>query len=274
MNCRSFRKYVGAFADGELDTAINVEALEHLNFCESCATKVANIQKMKATLARMFAQERSPALLADRVRGRLREHADGSVVRFRLLQRWVVPFGIAAAVAVVWFASMLTTGGKAGYVSGPKSTVEAQWVNTARMQHQGCTKMGPKHHNRDLPIDSAGIERVLGEKFGFPVLAPDLSSAGFVLLGADTCGLNGIPGAHVIYRHGKDGWFLSVFSLAGLSPIKPTEGFSVGGHSAFVSTDPGFTVISWQESGVTYVFCGKTSISSLEQLSATVGKNR
>ena len=47
MTCKTFRKYLYAFADGELETRENLEALEHLNMCPSCCRKVAVQQALR-----------------------------------------------------------------------------------------------------------------------------------------------------------------------------------------------------------------------------------
>ena len=58
MNCQSFRKYIGAFADGELEVSQNLEALEHLNMCPSCAARVTNINELKEAINRAYQTER------------------------------------------------------------------------------------------------------------------------------------------------------------------------------------------------------------------------
>ena len=68
MNCTSFRKYVGAFADGELDTKLNLDALEHLNMCPDCARRVSHVQELKAALKRVLPVEGAPADLIELLR--------------------------------------------------------------------------------------------------------------------------------------------------------------------------------------------------------------
>lgn len=267
MNCRSFRKYLGAFADGELDTATNLEALEHLNFCESCATKVAGIQEIKRGLTRVFAEERVPDGLKSRVRARIAACPGQPALRPSRLQKWVVPLGMAAAIVFAWQVSVLFYRPAVDdFVGGPRNAVEAQWVQAVRIQHKDCTKLGLKHHRESLPIDLRLISVELSKELGLPVLAPNLSSLGFVLVGADACGLNHVPGAHIVYQHEREGWLLSIFSLSPLDTFRPTAGFRVGSRECFVCTDPGPAMVAWHESGVTYLFCGKVGVQRLKEL--------
>ena len=68
MNCTQFRKYAGAFADGELDIQINLEALEHLNMCPACTQRVDEIASLRPALERPHSNPRAPRELRDRIR--------------------------------------------------------------------------------------------------------------------------------------------------------------------------------------------------------------
>lgn len=63
MNCTEVRKYLYAFADGELDTQTNLDVLEHLNMCSSCTQKVNAQQKLKERVGVVMGDEKSPEAL-------------------------------------------------------------------------------------------------------------------------------------------------------------------------------------------------------------------
>ena len=60
MDCLGFRKYVGAFADGELDVDRNLDVLEHLNMCPKCAAQVQEIHNLKSVLCRQHESVSAP----------------------------------------------------------------------------------------------------------------------------------------------------------------------------------------------------------------------
>ena len=265
MNCSNFKRYLGAFADGELETDSNAEALEHLNSCEACAGKVAQIRKLKEALARGFDQQQIPQGLADRVRAGIRREADQPAGGVGRLHKWVVPLGMAAAIVFVWQASLwfdapgLETGGLG-------SDVEARFVSDARTRHRDCTRLGVEHHRPGLALNPETLRRVFSKELGLRVLAPDLSSFGYRLQSADTCGMGKSPGAHVVYEHETGGDIISVFTLERREGFMPTEGLVIGGRPCFVSRGPGPTLVAWHHGQATYVLCSTAGFQVLRAM--------
>jgi len=255
MNCKELNKYIGAFADGELDTSMNLRALEHLNFCESCARKVARIEKLRAGVRRVFEAETVPSGLESRVRARVDRMHSGRIafgVRFR---RWSVPLGVAAAVVFVWQMSWWLTPAGPGPEGLNGREVEARWVSAIRSRHDDCVRRLSMHESWDLLPTLGDIAR-LSDKLGGPVLAPDLSDSGFVLVDADMCGINGIPVVHLIYRHVEDHRMMSLFSLARLDTLESNHGLHIGDRDCFLCTQGGATVIAWHDVKASYLVCG------------------
>ena len=52
MNCKSARKFLYAFADGQLDVTDNCEVLDHLKMCPGCGAVVAEHQSMRTVLTK------------------------------------------------------------------------------------------------------------------------------------------------------------------------------------------------------------------------------
>ena len=112
MNCTQFRKYAGAFADGELDIPLNLEALEHLNMCPACTQRVDEITALRSALERTHSNHLVPKEARDRIRNALdaeiREAkpeefdpalaANRHVGRLRRTSRWLVPLSMAAVL--------------------------------------------------------------------------------------------------------------------------------------------------------------------------------
>lgn len=268
MNCTNFERYLGAFADGELETDRNVEALEHLNSCEACAGKVAQIRKLKEALARGFNQQEIPEGLADDVRVGIWREADKPPGGVGRIHRWVVPLGMAAAIVFVWQASLWFDGG--GETGGPGRDVEARFVSNARTRHRDCTRLGAAHHRTGLALDAESLRRAFGEELGLPVLAPDLSSFGYRLQSADTCGMGKSPGAHIVYEHETGIDILSVFTLERRNGFRPTEGFVISGRPCFVRGGPGPTLVAWHDGEATYVLCSTAGIEVLRAMGESI----
>ena len=106
MNCREFRKYVGAFADGELDTQTSASVLEHLNMCPHCAQQVDEVQRMKDAVGRVLGVEDASPELAQRIRAAIQSpEAALQPPSRKLVYRLITVAGMAAAVALavlVW----------------------------------------------------------------------------------------------------------------------------------------------------------------------------
>lgn len=265
MDCRDSSQHLDAFANGRLDAELNREAFAHLSGCAACAAKIAKLREMKNALHRVFGSERVPAELVDRVRARVGALSAKSATLPTRFQKWVVPLGMAAAVVFVWQAGVWFDLSEVS-PNGSHSASEARWIQAVRFQHQGCIKLGSKHHRAALPRGVKLIGAVLREELGLEVLAPDWTSLGYRLHSADTCGVNNIPGAHLVYERMSDGRLLSIFSVKRLEAFAPSSGFRAGGRGCFVCDCPGATILAWHENGVTYLFCGKMSVNELVRL--------
>lgn len=265
MNCRTANKFLAAFADGELNTKQNLEVLEHVNFCESCAAKVVRVQNMKGSLQRVFEAERAPSGAADRIRGRIQERRGPSDQRAKHLIRlhhFVAPLGMAAAIALVWIGSWFWSRSEPTE-AGAVTPIQAQWVSAIRHQHNGCVSLGPAHHSAELGWDPVQIGLVLTKQLHLKVAAPDLSARGFRLHSADKCGIMGIPGAHLVYESIADGRLVSIFTVAPLTMLRPSEPF-------FICAAESPCVVAWHETGATYVLTGRLNAEELVEIANAV----
>ncbi len=267
MNCEEFKKTLSTRAGSESDHDIDRRMLEHVKSCEQCARTVAGPSQLKSQLNQVFVEERAPSGLRFRVHAELMAAARDEARRPSRVQRWVIPLGVAAAVAFVALASILFDRSASELSGGPKNAVEARFVKAVRKQHDGCTRMVAARPDEGLSIDEKEVREKLSKELRLPVLAPDLADRGFVMVGADLCGLNGMPGAHVIYREsGGEGRLLSVFTVRPVTSLKPTHGFHAGGHDCFLCAGRDSTVVAWHESQATYVVCGAITAREFREL--------
>ncbi|MCP4247417.1 MAG: hypothetical protein GY778_10255 [bacterium] len=282
MNCRSFRKFVGAFTDGELDTQANAEALEHLNMCPDCAARVGGVQHMKQALARMFASETAPAGLTDRIQQLL--HDAGSTASTSIpvsppqpvstgrhrswRHRILVPLSMAAAVVTAVGAWQFFDSSEP--MPGSTTTIRGRFASATRKLHNHCAGFGPKHHDPSLGRDPGKIAETLSDRLDVPVIVPDLSRHGYEMLGADRCGIERRRGGHALYRRQRDGRMLSVFTVV----VDDCGGIPFGTvtrkdkHDFLV--DPGETLSAagWVDGCVAYVLCGEADVDGLLDIAA------
>lgn len=265
MNCNAFRKYTGAFADGELEIEQNLEALEHLNMCPRCAERVTAITNLKTTLKRAYDIGPAPQELRERVLASL-DSAEQSTPRRpsntahrrAVFFRWGTSMGLAAAIALTVYMAWYRPDTQ--LPPGILTVVASQPIHDVRAQHQTCALLGAKHHNASLPRDLKEIARRLGEELNLAVLAPNLEAHGFALLSADRCGIRGRPGAHLLYHSIATGELLSVFTVqrwerldTGLSIEKSVR---LAEGDVLASSDDQYQVVAWHEGACTHALCG------------------
>lgn len=271
MDCKACRKYIGAFADGELEIQQNLEALEHLNMCPRCAARVEEIAGLRATLVRIYGRMHAPQALRERLQRSLETQPatpprTGQVPSLtRPRRRLTVPLGVAAGLVLV--ASLWPGLTRTHPRPGTVTVVAGRAVADIREQHRQCTRSGGAgHHAADLPREVGPIAERLSEEFKLVVIAPDLSGRGFELVGADRCGIQGRRGAHVLYRSRADATLmLSVFTVPRIATLG-SGGGDLAEEAYLVSTDEPLGVVAWHAGRQTYALCGALSEARLLDL--------
>ncbi len=280
MKCRQVRKYVGAFADDELDVERNLEVLEHLNMCPDCAQRAVDIPTLKRALRRIWPDGPVPQPLLHRVRAALPAEGDSEPIesaprspkakpepmhrlkaglrRFRL----TVPLAMAASLALAVTVGRLWP--SPNPQPGTATLVTARAASDIRKQHQHCvTHRCLRHHDQSLSRELPVIARRLSERLGLAVMVPDLAAQGFELVGADRCGIQGRPGAHVLYQTPSDGVMLSAFTTGRMAELRPDGLTNIGDRRYFVGTKDDLAVVAWHAQAETYVLCGPIRNSRL-----------
>lgn len=279
MNCQQARKYMGAFADGELDVHHNLEVLEHVNMCAPCAQRAEDVAQLRASLRRLWERESAPPELHARVRAAIANETpfdtatDAESLRpipataptRKGLTGWLVPLTLAASVMAAvavwqfWPESRMHR--------GTATLVFARAAEDVRVQHRQCvTRHGMNHHDESLSRDLPVIAKRLGERLGLNVLAPELAAYGYRLVGADRCGIQGRSGAHILYRSMTDGQMLSVFTVVRMAEMVPDGLTRLGGRDFYLDTDVDPNVVAWHEAIETHVVCARLAPSRLLEI--------
>lgn len=278
MNCQDAKRFLGAFADGELETETNLAILEHVNMCPSCATRVAEAQSLKMSLQRIDTQQQVPAGLEERIRTSVRASGAVSIGAVPAvapittggggwIYRLMGPATIAAAVlvaAVIWRWPTSDLQPDPGTVTAPG--VSFRLVSDVRQQHVDCTRLGSKHHRESLGWNLSSIAADLSRELSLDVAAVDLSRFGYRFHSADACGVMGRRGAHVVYQPQGGGPLLSLFSIEHVSGLETT--YDDDGY--VVDVGEGHTCIAWHVGGTTYVVCGSLPPETLRPLADAI----
>lgn len=278
MDCIGFDKYVIAVADGVPEIRQNREALEHLSRCSRCARRVADITSLKAALARVYSDAKAPEHLKKRIVSLLETERRSAGydpeprragVATGLRSKFMAPVAIAAALLVAVLLYRYWPHNES--YRGTITVVTGRAVADAREQHRWCVaNRGPNHHDASLKRDLNEIARRLSRDLQLTVFAPDLSQHGFVLVGADRCGMLGRRGAHVLYRSKSAEASLSVFTVGLMAALGSGDGGAPvkreRNRDYFVSAgeaDKSPSVVAWHDGRQTYVVCGDLAASAL-----------
>ncbi|MGD2108765.1 MAG: zf-HC2 domain-containing protein [Phycisphaerae bacterium] len=280
MDCKAFRKYIGAFADGELEVEPNLEALEHLNMCPPCSARVNAVGSLKTAMKRAYGDARAPERLRRRVLAALDAEVDGVELespvgagfsRGRSFKsRVMIPLGMAAALTCVvvfwklWPARELRT--------DVRLALPGQVASDVRSQHRYCIgQRGGAHNDDSLPHDLKIVAERLSARLHMKVIAPDLSAMGLELVGADSCGVKGRPGAHVVYKSAATGKTLSVFTVGRWEGMDDRDPEHPNRRGYFVSRDDDqVCVVAWHEGDETYLVCSDLPESVLMDIGGLV----
>jgi anti-sigma factor RsiW len=181
----------------------------------------------------------------------------------------MVPLGMAAALLVAagmwrhwpWSEPRLSV----------VSVVPGRVVADVREQHRYCVShRGGNHNDVSLPRDLQIIAERLSARLSMDVIAPDLSAFGFELVGADSCGLMGRPGAHVLYQSVSTGRMLSLFTVNRLASLGPESGEGAVDGALLVSSEGSPSVVAWHDGPQTYLVCAEVPEATLLEIGGRV----
>ena len=286
MNCQSARKYLYAFADGELGVPDNCEVLDHLKMCQACSSVVAEHQSMRVILSKFIDRAAVPASLEPRVRSAMKGRSKSHVAASRTISLFRIT-AIAACVLLsvgmatwyMWSADDADITGSL-YSSYTPKVVRVQAGTSAASNvsavHHKCTDSGLAHQTPSLPSKLNELGPALATRFGdrIKALAPDLSRYGFFFESVGLCGVKDgeeFKGGHLVYASADGHQRLSVMSIPRLESLDAT---GLRNHSSEVpqyygiAQDSGDDMIiaAWHRDSTTYVCCAQIEPLKLERI--------
>jgi anti-sigma factor RsiW len=228
MNSEEARKFLPAFADGELDVEQNLRVLEQMAMDPVNTRRVLHQQQLRQACARVLAAPDCccPEVVRDTVKRLAAERgeAGGARVESRAnppsvlarLGRWVGPLAAAAVLALALLFGLTDRLGD-GY-SGD-GLVTARLAEQLGNRHDACALdpsilKGAQRFPAEVDHLDAALTDYLGTDLGDATL--DLSAAGYAFVRAGLCTIPGRDAVHLLYRH-ADGRDVSLW-------LKPYDG--------------------------------------------------
>lgn len=224
MDHKEIRKYLAAFADGELDVEQNLCVLEQMAMNPQATRRVMHQQQLRQVVDRAMREMTPP--VSDDLRARLENLAeqtpatvpnsesenatpsdDGKPTVLARIAPWVPAIAAAillAASATFWFMGQpqQTIPSQSITVVRAPKLLDSRRIDVLESRHVACTKRIEELHNaalfgRVIADVPAKMTNFLGEQTT-PVL--DLSALGYQFSGAGECAAPGAKAVHLVYR--------------------------------------------------------------------------
>lgn len=258
MSCKLVRHHLGAFVDGELDPATQIEFERHLEACSGCQENLAFESSFRQQTRDSIGGIEAPEHLWGRALRRLDEIDDAKTQHASLIEirpmRWRQTGLIAAAAA-----ALLIIGGVVGLPD--------------RTDYKGAGMLQDvvDLHSKALPSDVEAeapqeVVRYFQGKTPFPVKPAQFEEPSMKFVGARYIKVGTRPAAALYYDHGGRRVTLLVFQSPEL--MRNARRTHVGGRELYYHDVGGNVVTIRQHGGVNYAFFGDLDRPVLFQLAA------
>lgn len=279
------KKYLAAFADGELDVDQNLRLLEHMKMDPNATARVAHQQQLRDCVCRCMSADCPPMpdMLKQSVMQMLEEpsvdESSDVIARIRPYQITAYVSGIAAAIAIclsllMYFNQPRVTPGFSvsevaveNHIPGfndytATSIIPATQVERFSKRHTTCAQqISLLHHFANNPESVEEMPKIVSELLGkqsYPCL--DLSNIGYKFAGAGPCRIPSDKSAHLLYQTTNDQGQKETISLwvapdDGTLDLVPDKAFRIRGPE---SDHP---IIVWRHNNLVYYIVGDTYTS-------------
>jgi anti-sigma factor RsiW len=205
--CRSIRKQVHEYVDGEIGDATVVE--EHVTRCEDCKTILVEVRSVKKAVGSKAARQAAPAHLVVRVRQRL-DQKEKAKPRFRFREFISLrPVSVLAVIVllVAWYF---------GIHSRNEYALAREVTRECFAGHERCEN-SPKLAEHIFTSDAQVLSASLSKRVGVPVHIPDLTAAGYKLVEGHECFVGERLSGHAYFAGIENEIQLSFFCVPGRS---------------------------------------------------------
>ncbi|MEX0655045.1 MAG: hypothetical protein WDZ31_05075 [Phycisphaeraceae bacterium] len=280
MDDKQIRRYLSAFADGELDVEQSLQVLERMAMDPQTTRRVLHQQQLRQRVSQTMSrgESKTPEALRRQIASMAeRPAAPDQVADLRAASRWAFarrwfPTVLAAALLLAALVTVQFGRDGAGAPSGPEgvayhddggvdepATIDFASADRFGRRHSRCSRdqtplFNPERFPTEVTALPAAIEAFLGLEFTGPPL--DLSLLGFDYRQAGECLLPGGQAVHVLYRTdqaGEDGDSLSLW-------IAPDTGqLDLEPDRLYTTADPANTgppLLIWKHEELVYYLVG------------------
>ena len=244
MNCETVGRWLDALLDGELDSKNTVEVQTHLDACPACQARYEAKRAVSVNLRRLDVGYAAPAALRGRISAALAaEMADvQAATQVSPAQGQSRPRSAPTSPATRWF---LWAGWPAALAASAvlattllhQRDQEADTIVAAHVR-----SLLAEHLNDVVSSSHHTVKPWFAGKIDFSPPVPDLSAAGFELVGGRLDYLEHRPVAAVVYR--KHGHVINVLVS------RPGGDLGALPH---ISRAQGYSLRSWQQGGLDVV---------------------
>lgn len=258
MSCRLVRRHLGAFVDGELDPATQIEFERHLDACPGCQEHFAFEESFRKQTRDSIDGVQAPEHLWNRALHRLDEIDESRAAPTSLIElrpaRWRHIWPIAAAAAAV-----LIIGGVVGLPERGDYQSAGMLQDVVNMHAQGLPS--------DVPAEAPQeVVRYFQGKTPFPVKPAQFEEPSVRFIGARYIKVGARPAAALYYNHGGRRVTLLVFQSPEL--VQNARRTHVGGRELYYHDVGGRIVTIRQHGGLNYAFFGDLDRPLLFKLAA------
>ncbi len=257
MDPAELRQHLAQYADGELDPTTAQEVERLMASDPEARAEVERWRALRQSAGRVLTNTAVPARLETRIRAGIRARRGSAGPR---LLRFGAP-GLAVAAVVLLAFTFWPRGASA-------TAVEA--CDFARI-YRNCAM----HGHDTLGVNGGPTRKTVAQLRNENPHAgeiPDLSVAGYELVGACTCPpAPNVRVVHAYFRHCAEGNIVSSFSIACQIHLcnqgQPCKCACQDNHVYRCANDGPVTLICWSECGHSYVLaCGKLTREQLVEL--------
>lgn len=230
MDCTETRRRLHAYLDEELDRPEAAAVEQHLASCAQCEDAFAVQSTLRMGLRRHADYHPAPGELAERIRARVGGSERRPRWQWPSLGQWL-PIGAAAAAAAVisWTAALQ-------YASVPSGRIGTEQVVSAHARSIVTSQL-----IQVASSDQHTVKPWLSSKLDFSPPVPDLSAAGFPLVGGRMDYLNNRMVAAIVYRSRQH--IINLF----VCPDRHTKTLAQEAESK-----DGYNVLRWTDSGMAF----------------------
>ncbi len=274
LNCTMARRYLYAFADGELPVKENCEVLDHLKMCPDCSRIASEQHELRIALRRSLNRVPVPEGLAERIRSSLESPAETQAPLARgRMWRFIVPTAAAASLALAATTYWMIPRGEESAPVVPVKLPERGDVAIQQVvkTHDACSEKHAAHQGGDLPTQPTELAAAFEKHFNglLDIVVPDFSSFGYTLASANFCGFTKNGGAHMVFTSKTPGARpISFFVVPRWSSIDDCGYYKGVGDDfmrkfAFPHMKSTHSVVAWHDNQTTYIAVGRIDMQKL-----------